>query len=795
MKYSLALLTVGATAVAPPKIALDLAALHNAYKLAKPVYRAHDVHKGVKSRQDWTEKCAAGRQTTTKTCPFPVAQAYDHQDKSVNVVTRVFLVDQDGKTKNTEVKKVDFTKRSTYLFKYDATDVAGNHAEQVVFALILDDTKAPVINMCGKSAETWEAATTKRLCTSSTAWDNIDQSLTRSIQHKIEQIRNKKTFVIAKNVLIKKARTVIDTKTVGRFLVTFSVRDNAGAYGANPLLKGNFAYTRKAILVQDTTPPKITIHGSIPVKSHECSKVYKDTGATAKDTLDGVVTVSTKSSVNIRKVGDYSVKYNAKDKAGNNAVRKTRGVFVRDTTKPWIKLVGEKAMVHYSEDPFVEPGVAYGDSCDKQLKSHSIKWNKKFNDRKLGTYTRTYTVKDASDNTQSARRKYTVVDNKIPIIALVGKSIQTFEATRDAEYSDRGANCQDYVDGILNHAVESSGDVVNFRIPGTYKVQYNCQDLSGNAALPVGRTVIVRDTTCPKVTLKGENINYIEAGFPYLDAGATATDTLDGDITKKVFTDGDTVNTAKAFYSRRSCKDIKASYQNANTGTYYITTYAKGAYKRVLVWCDMKHSATYFTCRNCKRVNSAYGKQQGSCAAQGLRMATFKNSVVRAAAVKKFGKVYFSKGSTDDYLCSNNAQGDNGAVTRSTKHGQITRSESGKYVIFFHVADKAKNAECKTKKRTVIVKDTLPPVITLHLQKKLIHQSNGKQKGLGGQSNPAGTKTNPFIRDWKNGALVKNSFMAESSPVNGWVIGAVASAVAGVALLGFSAKQTNQVPV
>ena len=41
----------------------------------------------------------------------------------------VCLVDADGVTVNRAVKKVDFTKRSTYLFKYDASDQAGNHAE------------------------------------------------------------------------------------------------------------------------------------------------------------------------------------------------------------------------------------------------------------------------------------------------------------------------------------------------------------------------------------------------------------------------------------------------------------------------------------------------------------------------------------------------------------------------------------------------------------------------------------------------------------------------------------------
>ena len=131
-------------AVAPPTISLDLSAATTAAKLSKPIYRTNDLRPEAKSRQDWTEKCPAGVSTSTATCPFPVAKAYDHQDKEVQVNTRVYLVDLEGKTVNRKVAKVDFSKRSTYLFKYDASDKAGNHAEQVVFALILDDTTTPV---------------------------------------------------------------------------------------------------------------------------------------------------------------------------------------------------------------------------------------------------------------------------------------------------------------------------------------------------------------------------------------------------------------------------------------------------------------------------------------------------------------------------------------------------------------------------------------------------------------------------------------------------------------------------
>jgi len=801
MKASIALCAASAVAVAPPKIALDLAALHNAYKLDKSVYRTHDLDAqkaaGVKSRQDWTEKCAAGVATNKDTCPFPVAKAYDHQDKEVTVSTRVFKVDADGTMVNQQVESVDFSKRSTYLFKYDASDASGNHAEQVVFALILDDTTAPVINMCGAAAETWESASGKKICGSSTATDNIDGSLTKDLKYHVQKIEDGSTSTYngAADVTVTGARARLSSKTTGRFLVTLSVSDKAGAYGHNGA--NNSAEARKAILIQDTTPPKVTIHGAIPAVN-ECATKYTDEGATALDALDGQTTVVRKVGVSPNKVGDYAVTYTSTDATGNISPVSTRQVQVRDTTKPTITIKGAAAMVHYSEDAFAEPGVTYADTCDKTLATHSQKWNKAFNDRKLGDYVRTYSVTDKSGNTNSVTRKYTVVDNKVPIIELVGSSVETHEATRDADYQDNGAGCQDFVDGVLNHAVETTGDTVNFRVPATYKVHYDCQDLSGNAAKRVTRTVVVQDTTCPTVKVLGNTaVNYIEAGFPYVDAGATATDSLDGDISKKVFTDGDTVNTSQAFYSRRSCSEIKASYAEAKTGEYYITTYANGEYKRVMVWCDMASSSTYYVCNNCDRVAKAYSTEQGSCAKLGLKMATFADAAAKAAPLAKFSKTYFADASTDDYLCTATAAtGTDSSVTYSAKSEKITRAESGKYVIFYHVTDKAMNAECTTHKRTVIVKDTLPPVITLHLQKKLIHTSATGGKGLGGQANPAGTAANPFVRDWTDAKFVSNSFMAESTTsVNGWVLAAVASAVTGVALVGFSMKKSQQVSV
>merc|ERR1712100_892323 len=166
---------------------------------------------------------------------------------------------------------------------------------------------------------------------------------------------------------------------------------------------------------------------------------------------------------------------------GNKAKTQTRRVKVVDTTKPMMKLKGDKEVVHYSGKKFTDAGVWTKDTCDKKLAPVTMKWDKPFNDRVVGTYLRTYTVVDASGNSNSKRRTFTIVDNTKPVLSLRGKDVQTLEATRDSEYVDQGAKCHDYVDGVLSHAV----------------------DLSGNEAKKIHRQIVVRDTTCPKVKVNG----------------------------------------------------------------------------------------------------------------------------------------------------------------------------------------------------------------------------------------------------------------------------------------------------
>ena len=110
-------------------------------------------------------------------------------------------------------------------------------------------------------------------------------------------------------------------------------------------------------------------------------------------------------------------------------------------------------------------------------------------------------------------------------------------------YVDAGASAVDAFEGDITADIVTVNPV-NTSILGSYTVTYNVADSSGNPAVEVTRTVdVVLDAVAPVITLLGSDPIDVEAGSPYVDAGATATDNIDGDLTGSIVT-VNPVNTA-----------------------------------------------------------------------------------------------------------------------------------------------------------------------------------------------------------------------------------------------------------
>ena len=124
-----------------------------------------------------------------------------------------------------------------------------------------------------------------------------------------------------------------------------------------------------------------------------------------------------------------------------------------------------------------------------------------------------------------------VVDAIVPVITLTGESTVTIEV--GSPYSDAGATASDNYDGDITSSIVTVNPV-DTDVVGQYTVTYNVSDANSNAAVAVTRTVNVVDTTVPVITLTGDTPVTIEVGSTYTDAGATATDNYDGDITSSI---------------------------------------------------------------------------------------------------------------------------------------------------------------------------------------------------------------------------------------------------------------------
>ncbi len=159
---------------------------------------------------------------------------------------------------------------------------------------------------------------------------------------------------------------------------------------------------------------------------------------------------------------------------------------------------------------------------------------------------------DTSTPTSESVNPPAAQDTTLPIITLNGENPVFVSA--GASYTDAGASAIDDVDGDISSAIISAG-AVDMAVPGTYTVTYSVSDAAGNVATSdrIINVVETLDTTPPTettpesagtttdqippvISLTGDEIVALEIGSEYIDAGATAVDDVDGDITSFVIT-------------------------------------------------------------------------------------------------------------------------------------------------------------------------------------------------------------------------------------------------------------------
>ena len=243
------------------------------------------------------------------------------------------------------------------------------------------------------------------------------------------------------------------------------------------------------------SPPVITLNGSNPMNL-EYQVGYVEPNATA---IDGGVDLSTSfsisGSVNENQLGTYNIIYSVTDSDGNS-VTETRVVNVVDTTKPEITLLGSVSETIEVDTSFTDAGFTVSDNYDSSL---TVTVSGAVDTSTLGTYTIDYQTTDSQGNVADVKtRTLTVVDTQEPVMSLVGDLSQTIQVK--SSYTEQGVSAIDNYDGNISSSVNITG-TVDVNAIGTYTIDYDVSDSSGNDAIVITRTVVVVDTEPPVITL------------------------------------------------------------------------------------------------------------------------------------------------------------------------------------------------------------------------------------------------------------------------------------------------------
>ena len=315
---------------------------------------------------------------------------------------------------------------------------------------------------------------------------------------------------------------------IGDTLITFTATDRSG----------NEATHSCTITIADMTGPIISIIGDITF-TLEAGTPYVDLGATALDNVDGVVTgnisVVGAELVDENTLGIYTVDYNCTDAAGN-LTTETRTITVEDTSAPSITAPSNTAFsaIDAAGRPSTEADITAwlssavaSDNLDAVVNvTHDCPAI-----LPLGDTLVTFSATDSNGNTGIGGATISIEDTTVPVITLVGNSSVSVEF--NSIFTDQGHNAYDNVDGDITGNVVVSG-IVDTSILGDHILNFDVTDNAGNIAATVQRTVTVEDTTAPVILLEGDANVSINEGDSYVDAGATASDEVDGDVTGNI---------------------------------------------------------------------------------------------------------------------------------------------------------------------------------------------------------------------------------------------------------------------
>jgi hypothetical protein len=144
-----------------------------------------------------------------------------------------------------------------------------------------------------------------------------------------------------------------------------------------------------------------------------------------------------------------------------------------------------------------------------------------------------------------------------PVLNVFGLDLVQLEASTNSTlfYDDPGATCTDSIENDISDDVDVRGAVYpDYSKPGKYELKYVCTNSAGDSSDTETRTVIVADNVCPSCTM-ASGPQSIEASFPYIDAGATCSDSFDGPVQTQTTNNVNVERTGTYFVTYRAHDD------------------------------------------------------------------------------------------------------------------------------------------------------------------------------------------------------------------------------------------------
>ena len=235
-------------------------------------------------------------------------------------------------------------------------------------------------------------------------------------------------------------------------------------------------------------------------------------------------------------------------------------------TAPVLSLKGKKQITVSSLEEFKEPGFKAWDSHEGNLTKQVVITETPL-EKGFGKLIR-YTISDASGNQSTQVRRVQVLDKEQPLLQLQGKT--SYILPPGKPFEEPGYTVWDSLEGDLTQQVKVE------ILPGATSHEntylYTVKDSFGNTA-SAQRLVIHKDMIPPVISLQGSASLTLEFGQAYQEAGALATDNLEGDISSRIQTEGYVnVNQAGSYTIQYSVTD---SYGNSASASRQITVKAK----------------------------------------------------------------------------------------------------------------------------------------------------------------------------------------------------------------------------